>query len=118
MEMGVKLSLSYPSVRATEPVGDKPATQSVEISRTSDISESQIVTDIEAVRGAVSEIEKFLSSTRRNLQFSTDEESGKIVVRIIASDTGMLIRQLPSEEALRIAQGLADVSSILVDAKA
>lgn len=69
------------------------------------------------MKSAVSEIEKFLSSTRRNLEFSTDEESGKIVVKVIASETGELIRQLPSEEALRIAHNLSDVNSILFDAK-
>lgn len=66
---------------------------------------------------AVAEIEKFLSNGRRNLEFSTDEESGKVVVKVIASETGELIRQLPSEEALRIANSLSDVNSLLFDAK-
>ena len=73
---------------------------------------------VDDVQNAVAEIEKFLSESRRNLQFSTDEESGKIVVRVIASDSGELIRQIPSEEALRIAHSLSDVNSILFDAKA
>lgn len=123
MDMSVKLNLSYPGARPTESVADKPVARSADAPRGSDTLEPKAVsaaekgTDTEKVRNAVSEIEKFLSSTRRNLEFSTDEESGKIVVKVIASETGELIRQLPSEEALRIAHSLSDVNSLLFDAK-
>ncbi|MFF5865849.1 flagellar protein FlaG [Pseudomonas sp. NPDC012596] len=123
MDMSVKLNLSYPTARSTEQVGDKPVARSADAPRGSDTLEPKAVsaaekgTDAEKVKSAVSEIEKFLSSSRRNLEFSTDEESGKIVVKVIASETGELIRQLPSEEALRIAHNLSDVNSLLFDAK-
>ncbi|MFJ4054488.1 flagellar protein FlaG [Pseudomonas sp. NPDC089743] len=123
MDMSVKLNLSYPTARSAEQVGDKPVSRSADAPRGSDTLEPKAVsaaekgTDAEKVKSAVSEIEKFLSSTRRNLEFSTDEESGKIVVKVIASETGELIRQLPSEEALRIAHSLSDVNSLLFDAK-
>ncbi|MNH14918.1 flagellar protein FlaG [compost metagenome] len=123
MDMSVKLNLSYPTARSTDPVADRPVARSAETPRGSDTLEPKAVTaaeglqDVEKVKNAVSEIEKFLSTTRRNLEFSTDEESGKIVVKVIASETGELIRQLPSEEALRIAHSLSDVNSLLFDAK-
>ncbi|MBA6114560.1 flagellar protein FlaG [Pseudomonas putida] len=124
MDMSVKLNLSYPAVRPAEQVGDKAVARSADAPRANaDTLEPKAVTaaekgsDAEKVKNAVTEIEKFLSSTRRNLQFSTDEESGKIVVKVIASETGELIRQLPSEEALRIAHSLSDVNSLLFDAK-
>ncbi|MCE0911099.1 MULTISPECIES: flagellar protein FlaG [Pseudomonas] len=120
MDMSVKLNLSYPAARSAEPVSDKPASGAVEgtAAFADKVPESKASPDAEKVRSAVSEIEKFLSSSRRNLEFSTDEESGKVVVKVIASDTGELIRQLPSEEALRIANSLNDVNSVLFDAKA
>ncbi|MFK3682091.1 flagellar protein FlaG [Pseudomonas sp. NPDC088890] len=122
MDMSVKLNLSYPAARPAEQVADKSiadksVARATDAERGSDAKEPSAVTDVEKVRSAVSEIEKFLSSTRRNLEFSTDEESGKIVVKVIASETGELIRQLPSEEALRIANSLSDVNSLLFDAK-
>ncbi|WP_286913418.1 MULTISPECIES: flagellar protein FlaG [unclassified Pseudomonas] len=123
MDMSVKLNLSYPTVRPTDAVVGKPVARSADAPGGSDTLEPKAVsaaekgTDAEKVKNAVSEIEKFLSSTRRNLEFSTDEESGKIVVKVIASETGELIRQLPSEEALRIAHSLSDVNSLLFDAK-
>jgi len=123
MDMSVKLNLSYPAARSTESVADKPVARTADTPRGSDTLEPNAVsaaekgTEAEKVKSAVSEIEKVLSSSRRNLEFSTDEESGKIVVKVIASETGELIRQLPSEEALRIAHSLSDVNSLLFDAK-
>lgn len=124
MDMSVKLNLSYAAARSAEQVGDKSVDRSAATPRSASdtleskaVSAAESVNDAEKVKNAVSEIEKFLSSTRRNLEFSTDEESGKIVVKVIASETGELIRQLPSEEALRIAHSLSDVNSLLFDAK-
>ncbi|MBV4533617.1 flagellar protein FlaG [Pseudomonas sp. SWRI107] len=124
MDMSVKLNLSYPAARPAEPVGERAVARLAETPKgtdalvaKADLGVGQDVNDIEKVKSAVSDIEKFLSSTRRNLEFSTDEESGKIVVRVIASETGEVVRQLPSEEALRIARSLSDVNSILFDAK-
>lgn len=124
MDMSVKLSLSYPAARSAEQVGDKTFAQTTQMpqgssqpSESTAVSAAEHSNDTEKVKSAVSEIEKFLSSSKRNLEFLTDEESGKIVVKVIASETGELIRQLPSEEALRIAHSLSDVNSLLFDAK-
>ena len=120
MDMSVKLNLSYPAVRPVEQVADRSAFRSVEATLKGDDIEPDGIkpaTDVEKVKSAVSEIEKFMTSTRRNLEFSMDEESGKIVVKVIASETGEVIRQLPSEEALRIASSLSDVNSLLFEAK-
>ena len=118
MDMSLKLNLSYQSARSQEQVTEKSVSRTAEVSAETSQSDPAKVQGADDVKNAVAEIEKFLSESRRNLQFSTDEESGKIVVRVIASDSGELIRQIPSEEALRIAHSLSDVNSILFDAKA
>ncbi|MCX2691045.1 flagellar protein FlaG [Pseudomonas sp. DCB_CB] len=123
MDMSVKLNLSYQAARTGEQSPEKGGldtsmTASAEVALADDSAKPMAITDVDQVKAAVSQIESFLSSTRRNLEFTTDEESGKIVVRIIVSDTGELVRQLPSEEALRIARSLNDVNSLLFDAKA
>ncbi|HGM5580862.1 TPA: flagellar protein FlaG [Pseudomonas putida] len=117
MDMSVKLNLSYPAARSAEQVTDKPVSRPLEASAEGDKKGAVKVHDTDNVKNAVSQIEQFLKETRRNLEFSTDEESGKIVVKVIASETGELIRQIPSEEALRIAESLRDVKSVLFNAK-
>ncbi|MFJ4111702.1 flagellar protein FlaG [Pseudomonas sp. NPDC089758] len=118
MDMSVKLNLSYPAARSAEQVAEKPVVRSTEQVKTDDDKKAPLaVENTDKVKSAVAEIEKFLKASQRNLEFSTDEESGKIVVKVIATDSGELIRQLPSEEALRIAHSLSDVNSVLFDAK-
>ncbi|MDD1013149.1 flagellar protein FlaG [Pseudomonas rubra] len=118
MDMSVKLNLSYPTVKPVEQAVERPAVKPVEdVKPARDATESGM-SEAEKVKSAVKDIEKFLASSRRNLEFSTDEESGRIVVKVIASETGELIRQLPSEEALKIAHSLSDVNSLLFNAKA
>jgi len=118
MDMSVKLNLSYQAARPAEQVAEKPVVRSTEQTKPEDDKKNPLaVQDTDKVKSAVAEIEKFLKASQRNLEFSTDEESGKIVVKVIASDSGELIRQLPSEEALRIAHSLSDVNSVLFDAK-
>lgn len=45
-------------------------------------------------------------SKNTNLQFSVDDQSGTRVVRLIDSSTQEVIRQIPSEEMIRIAEGI------------
>jgi flagellar protein FlaG len=121
MDMSVKLSLSYPTAKPVEQATERPAARPIEVveaTRSVQKAADTGVSEAEKVKNAVKDIEKFLASSRRNLEFSTDEESGRIVVKVIASETGELIRQLPSEEALKIAHSLSDVNSLLFNAKA
>jgi len=120
MDMSVKLNLSYPTVKPVEQATERPAAKpvvSVEAATSTKDMADRGLSEAEKVKKAVKDIEAFLASSRRNLEFSTDEESGRIVVKVIASETGELIRQLPSEEALKIAHSLSDVNSLLFNAK-
>jgi flagellar protein FlaG len=47
---------------------------------------------------------------RRDLNFMLDEGSGKTVVKIIDSQSGELVRQIPSEEMLALARRLQEMT--------
>jgi flagellar protein FlaG len=72
----------------------------------------------EAVDQAARHIETFVKSVGRSLDFSVDQRSGQSVLRVMNPDTGELIRQLPSEETLRIAKAIDYVQSMLVNQRA
>ncbi|MBK5000682.1 flagellar protein FlaG [Pseudomonas sp. S31] len=74
-----------------------------------DASESAIQT----LDQAVESLQKLAQSSHRNLDFSIDEGSGQTVVKVVASDTGEVIRQIPSEVALKLAQSLKDADGLL-----
>jgi len=60
------------------------------------------------VREAVSEINEIVQSKQRDLSFNMDEGSGKYVIRIVDTESGELIRQIPTEEVLAIATQLRE----------
>ena len=55
---------------------------------------------------AVENINQFVNSQGRTLNFSVDEESGKPVVKVIDFETKEVIRQIPSEEVLTMAKAI------------
>jgi flagellar protein FlaG len=70
---------------------------------------------INQVRAAAEQIEKFLKSSGRDLEFHVDTGTGHIVVSVRDAASGDLIRQMPSEEALRLAQSSGIGTKSLVD---
>lgn len=121
MDMSAKLNLSYPAARqATTPVAEKgahkPLAETAHVVAVKDESKDA-KSEREQLKMAVQEIEKFVQSVKRNLEFSIDEPSGKVVVKVIASGSGEVIRQIPNEEVLKLANSLNDASSLLFSEK-
>ena len=121
MDMSVKLNLSYPAAKPATTVADhpveKPRADAAKVATVKD-EPKDAVTEQDKLKMAVQEIEKFVQSVKRNLEFSIDEPSGKVIVRVIASDSGEVVRQIPNEEVLKLANSLNDASSLLFSAKA
>jgi len=60
----------------------------------------------QALDSAVKQLNSYVQSINRNLEFNIDNDSGKTVVKVIDAETDELIRQIPNEEALIIARQL------------
>ncbi|EUB72321.1 flagellar protein FlaG [Pseudomonas sp. 478] len=122
MDMSVKLNLSYPAAKPATTVADKPVEKpradALVVAPVKDEQKQDSVSERDKLKMAVQEIEKFVQSVKRNLEFSIDEPSGKVIVKVIASDSGEVVRQIPNEEVLRLANSLNDASSLLFSAKA
>ena len=72
----------------------------------------------EVVAKAAAKLQEFVSKMGRNLSFSVDETTGYNVVRVVNPQTGELIRQLPSEELLKIARDFERLNNVLVSQRA
>ena len=116
MDMNVKLNLSYPPLAtqgsAAPVVADKDKSKVEPAAPTADASQKG---DLEK---AVTDIIEFVQAAQRNLDFSIDDSTHRVVVKVIATDTGEVIRQIPSETALKLAQSLSSASHVLFDDKA
>ncbi len=68
---------------------------------------------------AVSTINQALQASTRNLEFSVDTSTERTVVKVVDTDTGELIRQLPSDATLAISRGIAEFQQgLLLEQKA
>lgn len=72
----------------------------------------------EQVLAAVTDMQDFVQATHHNIQFQLDENSGRMLVKVTERDTGEVIRQIPSEEAVRLAESLSKIRSLLFSAEA
>lgn len=115
MDMSIKLNTSYPVGSSTQASSaSAPQAKPASVSEPAKAEEPQRV----ALEKAVTDMREFVQATQRNLDFSIDDSTGKVVVKVIATDSGEVIRQIPSETALKLAQNLSDASSLLFDSKA
>ena len=74
--------------------------------------------EIPKIESVTRQIDSYLRSINRSLQFRLDQATGQMVVSICDAETGEVIRQVPGEEALRIAQRIEDQLSTMLDEKA
>lgn len=71
-----------------------------------------------SIKDATKRLQDFVSSVRNDIQFSTDDSSGQTVVKVIDKSTQEVLRQIPSKEALEIAQALDRFKGLLVKQQA
>ncbi len=72
----------------------------------------------EALHAAVSQLQSAVESTQNAISFNIDRQTGATIVRVTDSNTGQLIRQIPSEETLAIAQNITRELSLMQPDKA
>jgi flagellar protein FlaG len=56
---------------------------------------------------AVTQLNDFAQTVKRDLHFSVDKESGILVTKVVDSKSGNVIRQIPNEETVSLARSLA-----------
>lgn len=104
----VNAGVATPAVKTTD---DKAQAEMRVVEPTQEVSR-------EEVEDAVATIQEFVQSVRRSINFAVDDGSGRVVVKVTDAGSGDVIRQIPSEEALKLAENLSEVRSLLFKAEA
>lgn len=73
---------------------------------------------MDQVKQAVDSINQSMQSLARGLEFTIDDESERVVVKVVDPETSEVIRQIPSDETLAIAKSLDQVIGKLIREKA
>ncbi len=60
------------------------------------------------LQSAVANVEGYVQTLQRDLQFTVDEDLDQTVVKVLDSDSGEVIRQIPDDIFLELARRLKD----------
>jgi len=66
------------------------------------------------VSAAVSKLNEAMLSSSQSLKFEIDDDSKRIVVKIIDQSTQEVVRQMPTEEALQMAKSIDKMQGLLI----
>lgn len=72
----------------------------------------------EALQQALADFQAALKPVASGLDFSVDDDSGRVIVKIVDSETNEVIKQIPSEEMMRISKALDKLQGLLVKQEA
>lgn len=67
---------------------------------------------------AIKNINNMMKALSRSLEFSIDADTDRTIVKVVDKQTGDVIRQIPSEEALDIAKALDKSQGLLIKERA
>ena len=89
--------VAVPVVAAAEPESAPPESQAVTPS-SDDLSQ------------AVSKLNDYVQNIKRTLSFSIAESTGRTIIQVYDSETDELIRQIPPEQTIQLAEKLDDIA--------
>lgn len=72
----------------------------------------------EQVKKTVDELNDAMEQVGTSLTFSVDKDTGRTVVKVVDRKTGEIVRQIPSEEMVRLSQRIAQLMGVLFDDEA
>jgi flagellar protein FlaG len=101
---------------AQTPAGAKVAQESQAAAAVEKMTQQPAPQDVNtAVRAAAQQIDSYLKSVGRQVEFRVDDDTGMTVVTVRETATGDVIRQIPNEEVLQLARRFEASSGALLD---
>jgi flagellar protein FlaG len=73
------------------------------------VSEPAPAVDPQKIQQATAALNRAMAALSADLEFSSDQESGVTVIRVMDTQTKQVIRQIPSEDVLTITHAIDDV---------
>ncbi|MEF8729825.1 MAG: flagellar protein FlaG [Accumulibacter sp.] len=77
-------------------------------------AEKLLPTTREQLEAATASVRSFVQPINNNIEFSVNEDTGQLVVKIIDRNTKEVIRQMPSDEMIAIARTLDSIKGLFV----
>ncbi|NMG76393.1 flagellar protein FlaG [Aromatoleum diolicum] len=72
----------------------------------------------EEILKALDEVREAVKPVAQSLHFSLDQDTGRTVIKVMDTETNEMIRQIPSEDILKIAQAIDKLQGLLIKQEA
>ena len=69
------------------------------------------------VKASVDKLNNFMNVVSIGLKFSIDTDTKQVVVKVMNNDTGEMIRQIPTEEALKLSKAMDTLQGLIIQQK-
>jgi flagellar protein FlaG len=77
-------------------------------------TEPAVAFDKATLTGAVQKLNDYVAPALQTIQFSIDEESERIVVKVVDTATQKVLRQIPNEEVMAITKTLDKLQGLVI----
>lgn len=93
---------------APDPVSKTPAAKAA-----TDAKEGEIKLSAKQVQQSLEEINKVMAGLSISVQFRIDPGYKELIVKVVDQDTGKLIRQIPTEEVVKMSKAMDNLKGLL-----
>ena len=76
-------------------------------------AKEEVKLDARQVQQSLEEINKLMTGLSISVQFRIDPNYKELIVKVVDQDTGKLIRQIPTEEAVKISKEMDNLKGLL-----
>lgn len=95
----VQIATSKPASAASQTAAAEQPNQAERLEGRKEVQREQL-------NDAVSQLNDFVQSVQRDLQFEVNDDLGETVVKVVDQSTNEVIRQIPNEVVVRLAENL------------
>ena len=96
------------SAKRVDDAGKTAAATALKSAGVAEVTQEKETKKAEDLQQAVSKLNDFVQTIQRNLQFNIDKDSCVMVVKVIDTKSDKVIRQIPTEETLKMARSLVE----------
>lgn len=113
-EVNTNLTLSFVTPVKTDNGSPKPTiNKAVNLNQDDKAKhdERKNVLSLDSIKAATDQSNQLLQAVKLNVQYSVDSSTKEVVIKVVDSDSGDLVRQIPSAEMLDFVKRLQDLEN-------
>ena len=104
--------------QSVEDADNAAAQETITDNRHGDDATAPAAEDDKALAELVNDLNQSIQMTTRALRFSIDQKYGRLIVSVVDKETDEVIRQIPPEVALQVADALENATGVLISERA